>query len=159
MWLDLGCDWLTCLPACHATATSMYLPSCLLSWCLVVLCSQVHRGALTYALRPNSTVVSDVIGCIGGRPDGRYGWNCSDLPDGTCMYSCLPSDLPRLECPRKTVYVMLALCRWQPAVSSLPNPQRRCDDRARERWELVLRSAALLLAIRRGQRAHPRGAV
>lgn len=43
---------------------------------------EVHRGALTYALRPNESVKESVIGCIGGQPDGRYGWNCSDLPGG-----------------------------------------------------------------------------
>ena len=43
---------------------------------------EVHRGALTYALRPNESVKETVVGCIGGQPDGRYGWNCSDLPGG-----------------------------------------------------------------------------
>ena len=38
---------------------------------------EVHRGALTYALRPNATVTESTIGCIGGSPEGRYGWNCS----------------------------------------------------------------------------------
>ena len=28
------------------------------------------------------TCFSQVIGCIGGQPDGRYGWNCSGLPGG-----------------------------------------------------------------------------
>jgi hypothetical protein len=38
---------------------------------------EVHRGPLTYALRPNATVTASTIGCIGGSPQGRYGWNCS----------------------------------------------------------------------------------
>lgn len=39
---------------------------------------EVHRGALTYALRPKTTVTENTIGCIGGAPQGRYDWNCSD---------------------------------------------------------------------------------
>ena len=38
---------------------------------------EVHRGPLTYALRPNSTVEETVVGCIGGKAAGRYDWNCS----------------------------------------------------------------------------------
>ena len=32
---------------------------------------EVHRGPITYALRPTSTVKEQIIGCIGGKPDGR----------------------------------------------------------------------------------------
>ena len=38
---------------------------------------EVHRGALTFALRPNSSVITTTVGCIGGQPQGRYSWNCS----------------------------------------------------------------------------------
>jgi hypothetical protein len=38
---------------------------------------EVHRGPLTYALRPAATVTENIIGCIGGRAQGRYDWNCT----------------------------------------------------------------------------------
>ena len=47
---------------------------------------EIHRGALTYALRPNSTVTSTVIGCIGGSPNGRFGWNCTGTPGGVPQF-------------------------------------------------------------------------
>lgn len=99
----MACHLLTCLLACLSCYGNINV--------LTVLCSQVHRGAITYALRPNSTVVSEVIGCIGGRPNGRYGWNCSDLPDGTYVLvltylsaylpTCLPTYLSAVS-PRVT---------------------------------------------------------
>lgn len=39
---------------------------------------EIHRGPLTYALRPNATVTEQTIGCIGGSPAGRFGWQCND---------------------------------------------------------------------------------
>lgn len=38
----------------------------------------MHRGALTYAFRPKTDVTENTIGCVGGVPQGRYDWNCSD---------------------------------------------------------------------------------
>eukprot|EP00041_Stephanoeca_diplocostata_P035943 m.1287341 g.1287341 ORF g.1287341 m.1287341 type:complete len:747 (-) comp24781_c0_seq15:3930-6170(-) len=52
---------------------------------------EVHRGALTYALRPASIVTETTIGCIGGKPEGRFGWNCSSTPGGKPQYPDIKS--------------------------------------------------------------------
>ena len=50
---------------------------------------ELHRGPLVFALRPNSTVTETPIGCIGGQPSGRYGWNCSSTPGGVPQFPAI----------------------------------------------------------------------
>ena len=52
---------------------------------------ELHRGPLTFALRPNSTVDETVIGCIGGKPAGRWGWNCTSTPGGKPQFPDIKS--------------------------------------------------------------------
>lgn len=52
---------------------------------------EVHRGALTFALRPAEVVEEEPIGCIGGSPEGRYGWNCTGTPGGVPQFPAIKS--------------------------------------------------------------------
>ena len=52
---------------------------------------EVHRGALTFALRPTEVVQETTIGCIGGSPEGRYGWNCTGTPGGVPQFPAIKS--------------------------------------------------------------------
>jgi hypothetical protein len=56
---------------------------------------EVHRGPLTFALRPNASVTENTVGCIGGRPDGRYGWNCTVVDNSTG--ALIPPQFPMIK--------------------------------------------------------------
>jgi hypothetical protein len=50
---------------------------------------EVHRGPITYALRPTSVVTEQVIGCIGGKPDGRCVCVCARARVCACVCVCV----------------------------------------------------------------------